>query len=217
MQYKPKKPPKPLFFENQTEPVAWACGTCGRVLPKDTVRTCCATKVCDCGVEYESHYTLCFECHCKKEAAKLQAKIDKAEKLETYDGPVYCENLDTYYPDFGTAWDDIRDGDIVWDDKATRDQELTFWACTIKKFNLDSGDIIIRACEGLSEECDVNDISDAGNAELQEILDGWVETYASHIETWYQDESRMLVIHPDYWKDYDEEWAKIREEDDAKQ
>jgi len=204
MQYKPKKPPKPLFFENQTEPVAWACGTCGRVLPKDTVRTCCATKVCVCGAEYDSHYTLCNACRSKASAEKLAAKKAKAEKIDSasYDGPVYIADTDSFYPDYDTAFEAICEHNVALDKEARKN--VTFWACRVRKLTLNAGDVVDQALEWQEHYDGASDmISNSSIVALQEILDRWLEEHASDVETWFFDETRQVVISETEWSIFD--------------
>lgn len=211
MYHIPKKSPIPLYCRAKDGPVAWVCGTCKRLHTRETINTCCSVKVCDCGEQYDATwaYTICPACYDKREAAKLQDLVDHAERVESYDGPIYSENLDDYYPDFDTAWDALTQGDIVWEPNMRGN--VVFWACNIVKFSLNMDDIIDN--ELANNHAEESIISDAkAVANLQEEVDLWIKYHADHVETWYPDKTRLHPVDDSYWADYDKELAEIREE-----
>ena len=210
MHYKPKKEPKALFFKDEMLPVAWACGTCGRVHSREAINTCCAIATCDCGKEGEQGRVICKACIAKKEAKKFSAQIDKAEKLnpKDYAGPVFYEPTEQYYPTIEDAWDNIynEDEERLFEDRAG----VTFWACHVEPFSLDANDIINSALEDYYKDTEINTRACAG---LQNLLEEWVSENSGGIESWEQDTSRQIVIPDSWWEEYAKEWVKIREED----
>ena len=207
--FKPKKKPEALYLKGNPIPIAWACGTCGRVYARDSIQTCCATKICECGVEYDdATYTICPACRRQRDIDQFQAQIARAKKIgvEDYHGPVYSDNLDECYDDFGDAWQALLDSDDLHE---IARESITFWACHVKPFSLGAGDIVY---DELGNHFEGAEIGDDPQTELQHVLDVWIGKYAGDIETYEQDTTRMLVIPDDCWEEYDKELAEIHEE-----
>ncbi|MBF8259437.1 MAG: hypothetical protein HW377_1811, partial [Actinobacteria bacterium] len=90
----------PLYKKDGADTGISCCGTCGSVYRKNNMgaETCCAKGTCStCGCETDKYYvTLCFPCREKR-------AMDKAEKLESWDGPVVYN--DHYYESIGDMMD----------------------------------------------------------------------------------------------------------------
>ena len=80
----------------------FACGKCGLLCgtkydgnPRERAEECCTPGRCrECGAEKDpadQHYTNCAPCRRKNDAQKELDRITTAEKLDSWDGPVYCE------------------------------------------------------------------------------------------------------------------------------
>lgn len=90
-------PPAPNSEESATfKPLnRWFCGKC-RLLHHsiDIAEQCCKNKICSCGVEItEQYYTTCKTCRRIQECQKEKETFEKAQKVETWDGPVFLDGF----------------------------------------------------------------------------------------------------------------------------
>lgn len=102
------KSPVPVFIEKNGEykTVATACGECGMIYAATDGRSadyCCRQQICErCGGDSPKAWIYCSPC---RDAIRLE----KAVEITEWDGPVYCEEKDRYFSDFGEAEDYILD------------------------------------------------------------------------------------------------------------
>lgn len=101
----------------------YVCGICGRLMgeQKDFADRCCTCTVCLLPIESNgkpggwgsSH----AECEVKRIAEVEARQIEKAEKLETWDGPVYYN--DNFYTDLDALTDYLEDTVMAKEDWPT--------------------------------------------------------------------------------------------------
>jgi hypothetical protein len=198
MKYEALKPPIELIrkgFDDGEKVVAYACGTCGRVSSKDLVESCCARRWCDCGTEIESKgYTACRECIYKRCEERKEARKAKAEKISPrdYDGPVWWDEGDQLCSNFDDAVDTILD-----DEENGPLEDQTIWACVSKNIALDASDILEAALEDDHHEDAADNFDQAAEDDLAELLKGWNERWADHVTTWFEDDTRLIVVEPE--------------------
>ena len=165
--------------------IAWACGVCGLVLPKDLAETHCAKRFCDCGVEIKGRtaWLACDACRNKKDQERLEHRKAKAELVDIKDcseGMVYWEENDEYYNDIDEALEDCRD-DEEYEEGEENDQ--TFWECSPYSLTLDARSIIESALESQEHHEDAWE-SVGGETELEELLTKWNKEYGSQTVSW---------------------------------
>ena len=72
----------------------------------------CTHKVCECGNEYEKHWTCCQECRDKK---RLERYNDR-ELLEYSGQPVYSDSFDEYFFREDDIYSYCMDNEVCYDD-----------------------------------------------------------------------------------------------------
>lgn len=168
--------------------VAWACGKCRVVCPDERLaREHCQPNICECGASCKKYHTACDKCIEEKRARKALQEREAAEVVsaDTYDGPVFWQEEDRYYPNAEEAFEAVADD--VFHDEACKAQ--TLWTCDILKFRLDAGDIIDQELtRGEHHEDAAAMISGAATTVLQKLLDDWVEEHANDVESWFPSE-----------------------------
>lgn len=139
---------------------------------------CCKPKICeDCGKEIslKSYFTVCDECHGKREHKKENDRYDKAIKCSYEECPdekrimMYSDSYkynEGYFTDFDELIDYCMSEDIPVPDYC--------WSTTQINMSMDADSLIESACEELYEGA-VDHISDEDRKELQDFLDIWCE------------------------------------------
>src|SRR5678816_2583587 len=88
--------PVELFHADGKSAGVFYCGTC-RIVARDRegAEVCCKPWQCKtCGKEVPRFHGECHECIHERYRKQSEEKLEKAEKLETWDGPVF-------HPDIG--------------------------------------------------------------------------------------------------------------------
>lgn len=198
----------PIELVNKATPdkvIAWACGECGIVCPSEQVaKGHCAANVCDCGNFCAKHYTACPSCIKDNRAKKDLKKREAAEVVsaDDYDGPVYWDQADEYFPDAAEAFDAVSDR-VDFD--AEEREAQTLWTCRKAFLTMDANDIISGELESQEHHDEAyNAISQKGVNVLQKLLDGWIEEHAGCVETWFPVEKKRIVFPQKWWTDHDE-------------
>jgi hypothetical protein len=134
---------------------AWRCGTCGMIYRSDIeiAERCC--KCTDCGCEIDpkktgARSTLCDKCW-RPHYAKLDAnRLDRAEDIVGYDGPVIVG--DQYYPSVQEYSDYCGDDELP---------EFVH-TCDIEHYVLDADDILTNLHEnaGLEDQQDLDGVKE---------------------------------------------------------
>lgn len=132
-----------------TEVSIWACGKCGYIRNgEENAKNCCTCSTCGKELKHGA-FGDCDDCRRRKWAEREAERIDKAERLETWDGWVFYDGgpNDGYFE----SLDDF----IEWLDDEV---ELKNWpeyvfCCKVVPFPaVDLDDIVDRILEDLPEE-----------------------------------------------------------------
>lgn len=185
--------------------IAWACSKCGMILPDERLaREHCLPRICECGNECRQYHTACDACIKKKRVERDRVKREAAEVIsaDDYDGSVYDEQEDRYFPNIGEAFEVISD-EMDFDEKTRKAR--TLWTCNILKFRPDAGGVIDQELER-GEHCEeaAAMFSTSATKALQSLLDGWVKEHAYQVEAWIPSGKKRVEIPPKWWSDYDE-------------
>jgi len=131
----------------------WGCKTCNTFYgdDKSVAQYCCCThrKCNECGELTEKTYLICRKCRDKKEAEKLQARLDKAKEISQvgYENMIYSESHNACYHDIDSYLTRCENDDV--------DPEEFVFATTFKRFHIDLADIKER----VGEEHEIEDFS----------------------------------------------------------
>lgn len=179
------------------EPVAAACGKCGKVhLPMIYVATpdramaaarqaadeCCVPRKCeDCGGDTERSWLVCGDCREKRERAKSRERFEAATVV-----PWDNEAGAVLYDEEHDRWIiDVEDAEDA--DPPTR----YAYATNPRPLTINGEDLIERELEEHYDDA-ADQISAPERAELQEFLDGWCQR--TGIVSYFPDYSRVVVF-----------------------
>jgi hypothetical protein len=106
--------PIPLFHEDGKTAGIFYCSQCRIVArTREAAEQCCAPAKCSaCGAEAKQYYTKCEACLSADRIKREADRFEKAEKVESWDGPVYCDSIgwnEGYFRDLGELEDWIAD------------------------------------------------------------------------------------------------------------
>lgn len=178
---------KRVCLEDGTKLDAWRCGECGLIYAgasQDFADNCC--KCQECGISTnkpgEARRHLCLKCCGPHYAKKDAEKLERAEEIVGYDGPVVIDG-DRYYSNVEELADE-RDGEDL--------PEFVF-TCDRLHHTLDADDIIQQLDEnaGLEEPVDFEGIAEFRTA---------VAAFNSanfHLEYWMPDEKHKVRVPKD--------------------
>jgi hypothetical protein len=180
---------KELVTRGTDKVVALYCGKCGIVHPlihPEWAEQCCKPAICECGQPKRAGHTACDACWKASQAAKEQARFEKAEKIpfESYKIDfLYCEGLgnDGFVPESEL-------GEILGE-MAPKDRPKWMWACKeIGLRKLDAVDLVASLTEDLYEDADEQVDTD----ELQRVLDEWHAK--QHVISYEADETKAVLL-----------------------
>lgn len=182
--------PQTLFLLNGKPSGIFFCEKCRSVrLSEELAEQCCQNYKCRvCGKDTGSRsWLICDACRHKEDQEKEQARFLKAEKLNTYDGPVYCEGLGTN-GDFSPSLSEFIDH---CDDEGIPLPGYV-WACTENRFvNAKIGDILCRITDDAYEDFEPECLHGIG--ELKFALEAFNEANKYQI-AWEPDFTRAVLI-----------------------
>lgn len=163
--------------------LAYACGKCGAICgaaahSKEAARAHCAPRVCKCGTECDGYRSVCTACRTKKQREKQASRVEAANKVQAWAGPVFVEDAEGhpiggphcgegYYTDIDEAIEYLAD-DVDW----PIPDSLFVWGTRRIPLHMDACGLIENALE---EHYDDAEVSNAAVEELQKFLDGWCE------------------------------------------
>lgn len=193
------KPPLPLVHKDDTDKVAvWACGVCRRITvpvglepagSEEAARLCCLCRDCQSVViDRERHRFECPACLERRSirwqleaARKERESFERAEKVSEadYDGPVFCEDTDTFYRDSG----ELRE----WFEDEERETPAYAWACSKRTGELRVDSILESAADDLHEDHEWQAF-----AELEAFIAEWNKKQTC--ETWEPDYGRAVLL-----------------------
>lgn len=174
-----------LYLKDGRAAGIFFCGEC-RIVHRDEslANQCCSPRFCTrCGVAEQPKYSLlCEPCARLASAERERERFEKAEKVEEWDGWVYCEGTgrDGYSESIEELLDLLEDsGDPI---------PPYVWTCTAIPFAAVTIDEIKdRICDDAYEDFDADDLS--GLDDLKEALDKF-----------NQANEGVLSYQPDYTK-----------------
>lgn len=120
---------------------------------------------------------------------------DKAEVVsaDDYDGPVFWEEADLFYPNAGDAFEDMYDSNLS-DDQKWRESQ-TLYTCSIHNLVLDADDIIETALEHQEHhESAWDELSSKGIGELKMYIKKWNAEYGTDVATWEPNTKKRVEI-----------------------
>lgn len=167
---------------NPKEITAYQCSNCGvSYIYKDAAEACCSQKKCeDCGELLPTRWcrTVCNRCHEKR-------RFEKAEKLESWDGYIYCAKGYGYNDGYFETVDDLID---YCHDHGLAPPKYAF-VCEEQRHEID----VDAALENMLEDA----YEDAGDhlqdeKELRDFIAEWNKK--QYIVTYYPDYSRVVLI-----------------------
>lgn len=181
------------------EPVnVWVCGECGKVgWNKDAAERCCAPHTCKtCGKE--EPMSECRECSDARYAQKERERFEKAEKVTTWDGWVFCDEGFGYQDGYFESVEDLLD--YLSDQNADFEEPLLTpeycWTCEPRQFvAVDAEDIYerIENDEAAYEEFERGSLN--GTDELEAALRAFEKANES-IVSYHPDYSKALILKP---------------------
>jgi hypothetical protein len=207
------KEPIRFIREDGGDEVLFCCGECGTFCGKeeDYAKYHCGGRPCDeCGEPSKQHYTKCEACIAKGRAAKDAERRANAGKVdaEKYDGPVFWDEQDSYYPDVGEAWEAIQD-EFGCDIESAR--QMTLRACDKSYLTLCPSDILDNALDCQEHHDDARDsISDKAYEELSRFCEAWNGAHGAQVESWFPND-RLVVIPEAWWTEYKNEAKEVAE------
>lgn len=196
-----KEPIRFIREDGESDEVLFCCGECGSFCGMDEIvaRYHCGERPCDiCGQLCQAPYRNCEKCRAEIRIAQREEQIAKAEKVSVndYDGPVFWDQEDKYYPDIGEAWEAITD-DI---DSVVEAKLQTLWACDAFHLTLSPSDILDQAFESQEHHEDARDwLSEKAYEELKHFCDAWNDAHGAEVETWFPNDK--IVVIPQEWLD----------------
>lgn len=149
--------PIELFHRDGKSTGIFYCEKC-RIVHREKARAeaCCQPVKCSvCGAaNVRQYHTKCDACTEADRSNRELERFEKAEKLTTWDGPVYSDghgSNDGYFSDLAEFEDWIADGTDAYDEPVIRPAYV--WACTSIPFCvLDIDHIIENACQEAFED-----------------------------------------------------------------
>ena len=125
----------------------YACGKCGSVKSSDVeAEACCRPILCQCGKPVDLGWTVCNDCREVKAAERERIRFEKAEKVTSWDGPVYLEGAgysDGFFSDLGEFLDWWHDEGAYAEE--SKPKPAYVWTCEVgNTVNADASDITER-------------------------------------------------------------------------
>lgn len=184
-----------LFHKNGKSTDIWYCSKC-RIVHRTQVMAekCCRTLICECGDPVEARgWTTCKPCRDRKSAERERAKFEKAKKIaiEDYSGQIVIDDDRWFY---------CIDDAIEWLIDNERAEEY-LWACEERPLKIDAMDMLDHQveCADMNYDGWSDEFSRESIAELQKLLDGWLEKYPHH--AWFQTNHTAIAIPPEAFKE----------------
>jgi hypothetical protein len=193
----------------------YCCGECGKFcgVEEGYAKYHCGGRPCDeCGEVCKPGRTKCESCSAKSRGEERAKRIADAKRLSAsdYDGPVFWDEKDEYYPDVGEAWEAIKDENVCDMETARRQ---TLWACDVSHLSVDGEDVLLNALEYQEHhESAYDSIPGVGVTAFKDFCVSWNETYGKQVESWFPN-SKLLTIPDEWWDEYQKEVDEVSEAD----
>jgi hypothetical protein len=164
------------------------CRVCHR--NKTNADDCCTLRKCACGAPVKGQgYIKCHECQ-ERDIIRAEAeRFDKAEKLTTWDGPVWadgCGSRDGFFPDMDEFYD--------WTQCREPGEEVPpyVWACDKKPVvSLDIDHILENATQEAYEDFCYADLT--GIKELESAMEKFCEINKD-VVTWIPNYKKAVLV-----------------------
>lgn len=186
---------KELFHQDGKTAGVYYCGEC-RIVAKtrEQADECCAPykcAYCGCAVPRKNYRTACADCIAANDEKKERERFEKAEKVEEWEGPVFCDAAsynEGFFPSLGELFDYFG-CEANFDENGSEGIPAYVWTCRVIPFvSYDVGSIK-ESLEGYEDwEGDTD-----GDDELQAALDAWAEKNKGRVR-WEPDYSRAVVL-----------------------
>lgn len=168
-----------LFHADGNSSGIFYCSECKRVAhSKQLAEQCCTPPVCRiCGKETSQKYRLiCRPCKIIKDENKEAARFEKAEKITSWDGPVFLDGAgynEGYFPDFAELADWI-------DGEESELPRYYVWTCiSLPICHLNCDKIIENATQDAYEDWDTDSLM--GVDELRSAMEAFNAKNASQV------------------------------------
>ena len=160
-----------LFHKDGKSAKVWYCEKCRHVASDERTANLCCDWHYDCRICGQkcdrTHYLICDKCDQAEKYKKELKRFNKAEKLTTWDGPVYCDaanHNEGYFHDFGDFLDYLDD-----DEDELLGHIRYVWACQkIPVVNLSVNRILEDATQEAYEDFSFDQLD--GIKELENAL-----------------------------------------------
>lgn len=185
-----------LYRQSGESVNVWVCGKCGKVgWNQQVAEKCCLPHTCrTCGKEEQ--LSECWECSKKRHAKKELDRYEKAEKVTTWDGWVFCDEgfgyQDGYFKSVSSLLGYITDHNADQDDPLLTPEYA--WTCQKRQFvSVDAEDIYERIENDESAYEDFERGSLNGTEELETALLAFAKANEDLV-SYYPDYSKAVLL-----------------------
>jgi len=169
------------------------CRTVHRAQPE--ADQCCAPRHCpDCPELAPKHRIYCQSCEDKRAAAREAARYDKAEKVTSWDGWLYCESLSGHNEGYFESVADLLE--YAADDE--HDGPDYAWTCHARAFcQLDFDSILESATQDAYEDWDSDSVN--GVEDFKAAIAVFNEANKEHV-SYAPNYKKALVLKVDHYQ-----------------
>ncbi len=172
----------------------YVCGICGHLMGerKDLADQCCTCSQCHQPIEGNGspggHRSAHPACETKRAAEAEARQIERAEKIDTWEGPVYYE--DEFYQDLGALTDHLEDSLV-----SEKDWPAYVFVCDEERFPLFDLDNVIQ---NLSENHGIEDYDGPNiSKETMALLQAAVQRFDDETKndiSWHPNFHKMVRV-----------------------
>lgn len=187
-----------LFHADGKPSKVFFCGKCRMTAAtQENAEQCCQNYKCQhCGVDTGSRSWLsCDACRRKIEDEAERRRFEKAEKVTSWDGPIYCEGLgynEGFFESVEDLWDYLGDEEEL--ETGERKAPEYVWTCDCKPIcSLDYDEIIENATQDAHEGWEPDQLT--GAEALKSALDAFNEANKEQVG-WEPNFKKALLIEP---------------------
>jgi hypothetical protein len=189
---------KPVMAKGRNGQQLWCCETCGSLkLDQESADKCCVCSYCDQPIEQDKigkgdYSYIHGKCSDEREREREAARIEKAEKLDSWDGPVQWDGVrggwgDGFFSSLDELIESLEDDD---DDDGAELPEYV-WCCKeAKRARISLSSVLENLAEDMYEDAADNF---QGVDELQAAVDKFNELNKSVI-SWEPNYKRMVRV-----------------------
>jgi hypothetical protein len=181
-----------LFHADGKSAAIYYCAICRNVAKtKDDADKCCQPYHCDtCGKVTERYHMRCSECQWEAIRKRDAERLEKATKLDGWEGPVFHPEI-SYNNGYFRNLEELLDW-AECGEEATIFQNIKFvFLCNSFPFHADMDSMMNDACENMYEDFDADDLN--GTIELMEAVEQFNEAN-KQFERWEPDYTRAIAV-----------------------